>query len=100
QCAGASWYPLVYDYPSARMEELCQAKRGAKLSYAARAIEVADADHVLPIGGPPCFLDHELAYLNDEMDEGVFPDLRRVANWLRGQGVDSVEVLLPGDSLS
>lgn len=100
QGSGASWYPLVYDYPPERIEALCADKRAAKLSYVARAVEVAEPAFVLPFAGPPCFLDPELAWVNAQMDGGIFPDQRQVAASLEARGVTGVEVLLPGESLS
>jgi UDP-MurNAc hydroxylase len=96
QTAGASWYPMCYEYPPERRKELASRKRLAKLGYAARAVRVVDPIVALPFAGPPCFLDPELFPHNAEMDEGIFPDQLQSAAWLRKRGFPNVIVLLPG----
>lgn len=98
QGAGASWYPMCYEYPPKRRAELSRQKRSAKLSYVARAIEVVEPRVLLPFAGPPCFLDPTIQRHNAEMDEGIFPDQRQVADWLAGRGMGDAPVLLPGDA--
>ncbi|MEZ5208311.1 MAG: MBL fold metallo-hydrolase [Acidimicrobiales bacterium] len=99
QGSGASWYPLVYDYPAERIEALCREKRATKFSYVVRAVEVAEPRVVVPFAGPPCFLDPELAWVNEQMEAGIFPDQRQVADHLAAAGHDHAVVLLPGESL-
>lgn len=41
QGAGASWFPMCYEYPSSRMAELALSKRFAKLKYVARMVQAA-----------------------------------------------------------
>ena len=98
QGAGASWYPMAYDYPAARRAELSRHKRIAKLRYAGRAIAVVEPDVALPFGGPPCFLSDDLFHLNDEMEGGIFPDQEEVAAWLAAEGLPPPVVLRPGDA--
>jgi UDP-MurNAc hydroxylase len=97
QGAGASWYPICYEYTRERRKALSREKRHAKLAYVLRAIEAAAPVVALPFGGPPCFLDPELAMHNEEMREGIFPDQATVASWLRSRSDTRVEVLLPGE---
>lgn len=98
QGAGASWYPMCYEYAQERRKELSRRKRMAKLSYVARAIKVVEPVTAIPFAGPPCFLDPELAQFNAEMEDGIFPDLQQVADWLAEQGFKNTSILLPGDS--
>jgi UDP-MurNAc hydroxylase len=98
QGAGASWYPMCYDYPDERRRELSRQKRLAKFAYMARAIRVVRPAAVLPFAGPPCFLDPELRANNDEMEGGIFPDQQQAADWLLQRGITNVPVLLPGDA--
>lgn len=98
QGAGASWYPICYDYPEERQREMSKRKRMAKLAYTARAIKAVDPVAVIPFAGPPCFLDPELAQFNDEIDEGIFPDQQQVADWLSEHKFKNAVVLLPGDT--
>ncbi len=97
QGAGASWYPMCYDYADARREELSRSKRLAKLQYIARAIKVVDPVMVLPFAGPPCFLDPELVRHNREMESGIFPDQRQICDWLAEHGITNAHTLMPGD---
>lgn len=97
QGAGASWYPVVYDYDDARMAELRAAKRRAKLGYLASTIEILDPSVALPFAGPPCFLDDSLRHLNSEIDHGIFPTQREVAAWLEAERGLETTILLPGD---
>ena len=97
QGAGASWYPMCYDYPEVRKRELSEAKRRAKLTYCARVVRTLEPAVTLPFAGPPVFLDPALVRHNAEMDGGCFPDQQQVADDLVARGVEGVEVLLPGD---
>src|SRR5512135_251847 len=98
QGAGASWYPICYEYPEEQRKEISHKKRMAKLSYMARAIKVVEPTTVFPFAGPPCFLDPELAAFNAEIDDGIFPDQQQVADWLARKGYGNAVVLLPGDA--
>ena len=97
QGAGASWYPMCYEYPEERGRELSRQKRLAKFAYVARAIRVVQPVAVLPFAGPPCFLDPEIFRYNREMECGIFPDQQHVAEWLAHRGIQNTVVLLPGD---
>lgn len=99
QGAGASWYPICYEYEPQRMREVSRVKRLAKLAYVARVIKVVEPLMTLPFAGPPCFLDEELFQHNSEMgDLGIFPDQAQVIEWLVQEGIDTCQLLLPGDS--
>ncbi len=97
QGAGASWYPMCYEYTQERRRELSHRKRMAKFSYVDRAIKAVEPVTVIPFAGPPCFLDPDLAQFNAEMEDGIFPDLQQVADWLADQGFKNISILLPGD---
>jgi UDP-MurNAc hydroxylase len=98
QGAGASWYPMCYDYPQERQKELSQRKRMAKFSYIERAIAAVEPITATPCAGPPCFLDPELTWVNAQMSEGIFPDQQQVVDWLEKKDVKNMLILLPGDS--
>jgi UDP-MurNAc hydroxylase len=98
QGAGASWYPICYEFPAERKAELSSRKRQAKLSYVARSLDVLEPEVALPFAGPPCFLDPTIFGHNAEMEAGIFPDQEQVAAWLLERGRWNVQVLLPGDS--
>jgi len=98
QGAGASWYPMCYEYPKERQRELSQRKRIAKFNYLERAITATEAVTVIPFAGPPCFLDPELAWVNIEMENGIFPDQQQVVDWLEERNIKNTMILLPGDA--
>jgi UDP-MurNAc hydroxylase len=99
QGAGASWYPICYEYPPERRRELSMAKRLAKFAYMARAVQAVEPILTLPFAGPPSFLDEDLFHHNQEMGKaGIFPDQAQVIGWLKAEGIDSTELLLPGDT--
>jgi UDP-MurNAc hydroxylase len=98
QGAGASWYPMCYEYPKEQEDRLSAGKRKAKLQYASRCIELVEPVVALPFAGPPAFLDPELFYHNAQMEGGIFPDQSQVADWLSERGHRSTAVLLPGDA--
>jgi len=98
QFSGAIWYPMVYELPQAAKTAFGKQKRDRQFDRTFRYIDDLKASWVLPIAGPPCFLDDELWQFNDiHGDEGnIFPDqqvfLTEYAKVGGGNGV----VLLPG----
>jgi UDP-MurNAc hydroxylase len=98
QGAGASWFPMCYEYPKERKSLLSASKRAAKLAYTARAMRIVEPVMGAPFAGPPCFLDPRLFQFNAEMDEGIFPDQQQVADLLAAGGIENTVVLLPGDA--
>ncbi|HEU4642632.1 MAG TPA: MBL fold metallo-hydrolase [Gemmatimonadaceae bacterium] len=98
QGAGASWYPMCYEYPPEKRATLSRQKRLAKFGYMVRAIRAVKPTTVIPFAGPPCFLDPELAPLNAELTAGIFPDQQQVVDWLATRAVTNTVVMLPGDA--
>lgn len=99
QGSGASWYPMAYHYSAEQKKQLSLRKRMAKLGYVLQAIRAAEPGLALPFAGPPAFLDPELFHLNQEMEEGIFPDHEQVTNWLLSRDLENVRFLYPGDRL-
>ena len=97
QGAGASWYPMCYEYAPEHARELSRKKRLAKFAYCRRALKVVNPVMAAPCAGPPAFLDPELFPYNDEMEAGIFPDQQQVADWMAEKGAPNNVVLLPGD---
>ncbi|WP_162055839.1 MBL fold metallo-hydrolase [Pontibacter pamirensis] len=98
QGAGASWFPMVYDFPEEQKEKLRKQKRAAKLSYCVKSMKIVEPIVGFPFAGPPCFLDPNLFSYNEEMKEGIFPDQEQVASFLAKKKIKNIEVLLPGDT--
>lgn len=98
QGAGASWFPMRYEYSPERARELSRQKRLSKFAYCMKSMRVVEPVIGLPIAGPPAFLDPQLFRHNAEMeDPGIFPDQQQVADWLATRRITNVAVLLPGD---
>jgi UDP-MurNAc hydroxylase len=98
QAAGASWYPICYEYPEAQRRELAQGKRLAKFHYVRNTMAIAGASISFPFAGPPAFLDDELFWVNEQMgSEGIFPDQEQARAWLSAESAGATELLLPGD---
>ena len=98
QGAGASWYPMCYSYTEERMREVSKQKRMAKLAYCFRSNRVVEPVIGAPFAGPPAFLDPALFRHNAEMEHGIFPDQKHVADWLNHRKQPNNVVLLPGDA--
>lgn len=98
QGSGASWFPILYDFPESIMEKLKKKKRAAKLSYCHKTMKIVDPIVGLPFAGPPCFLDPALFKHNSEMAYGIFPDQEQVKRYLAQKKLNNVIILLPGDS--
>lgn len=98
QGSGASWFPILYDFPDEHMQKLRRQKRAAKLSYCHKSMKIIKPVIGLPFAGPPCFLDPNLFEYNEEIEDGIFPDQQQVASYLARKKITNIKVLLPGDS--
>lgn len=99
QGAGASWFPICYDYSEQASAKLSLSKRRAKLAYCYRMMKLVDPVIGMPFAGPPAFLDDELRHVNSHLGvKGIFPDQEQVVNWLRSAKIDNTVLMLPGDT--
>lgn len=102
QFSGAIWYPMVYDVPTERLRDLCQAKVDAQLARALRYVTAVDAAVVVPSAGPPCFLDAELFGFNmitgDELS--IFPDATVFLDRLQEERVTTGRLVIPGSTVT
>src|SRR5438552_13750282 len=98
QFSGAIWYPMVYELPGAARTAFGKQKRDRQFDRTIRYIDDLKASFVVPIAGPPCFLDDELWEFNDiHGDEGnIFPDQQVFLDHMAGLGYDNGVMLLPG----
>ncbi|MBA3489888.1 MAG: MBL fold metallo-hydrolase [Longispora sp.] len=98
QFSGAIWYPMVYELPSAAKTAFGKQKRDRQFDRTVRYIDDLKARHVIPIAGPPCFLDESLWQFNDiHGDEGnIFPDQMVFLDHIEKIGYDNGVLLLPG----
>jgi len=98
QFSGAIWYPMVYELPGAAKTAFGKQKRERQFDRTFRYIDDLQASWVMPIAGPPCFLDDELWQFNDlGGDEGnIFPDQSEFIREYAAVGGGNGVVLLPG----
>lgn len=71
QYSGAMWYPNCYDYAPDLLRQKVQKVREDLVDTVSRYCLATDARWYIPSAGPACFLDPELAHLNDR-DETIF----------------------------
>jgi UDP-MurNAc hydroxylase len=100
QYSGASWYPVVYDFPEKEKLALCELKRNNQTQRAFRYIQQLSPKFIVPCAGPACFLDDEFFYLNDFGDDSysIFPDQKFFLDFLKQNQVDGGHLMLPGSS--
>ncbi|CAN5369352.1 MBL fold metallo-hydrolase [soil metagenome] len=98
QFSGAIWFPMVYDLPKRAKQALGATKRERQFDRTLRYIQDLEATYVMPIAGPPCFLDDELWGFNDIFgdESNIFPDQRVFLDWLEAHGRYNGRLLLPG----
>jgi UDP-MurNAc hydroxylase len=99
--ANPSWHPLCYEYPHGQRLEIEHRKRLARFQVVRRLLRVVHPRLTVPFGGPPCFLDPELADLNRWMaTPEVIPVPPQVQAWFRDHDPEHpFTTLLPGDRL-
>ena len=100
QYSGAIWYPAVYDMPARAKESFGIQKRQRGMDRARQYVTQVGATWVIPSAGPPCFLDAELRYLNDDHDDpaNIFPDQVTFLEQMRINGHDGGLLMVPGST--
>jgi UDP-MurNAc hydroxylase len=98
QFSGAIWYPMVYRFPEQMKNALGRKKRETQMARSLRYSRQVDPDWIVPMAGPPCFLDDDLFAFNDFGDDpsNVFPDQPVYLEYMRSQGQDNGRLMLPG----
>jgi UDP-MurNAc hydroxylase len=99
--ANPSWYPLCYEYPHGLRLQIEHQRRLARFHVVRRMLGVVAPRLTVPFGGPPCFLDPELADVNRWIaTPEVIPAPPQVQAWLREHAPEhACTTLLPGDRL-
>ncbi|CAM4021437.1 MBL fold metallo-hydrolase [Smaragdicoccus niigatensis] len=100
QFSGAIWFPWVYDMPQRAKDAFAIQKRQRGMDRCRQYISQVDATWVIPSAGPPCFLDDELRYLNDDTDNpaNIFPDQVVFIDQMRQHGHDKGLLMIPGSA--
>ncbi|MFI5957193.1 Rieske 2Fe-2S domain-containing protein [Cryptosporangium sp. NPDC051539] len=98
QYSGAIWYPMVYELTDHAKQVFGEQKRARQFDRTIRYIDDLKASWIVPIAGPPCFLDEQLWQFNDlGTDPGnIFPDQQVFIDHLQEKGYDNGVLLLPG----
>lgn len=98
QYSGAIWYPWVYKMNERTKRAHGEQKRQRQMDRARSFIDQVGASHIIPSAGPPVFLDDDLRYLNDDVDDpaNIFPDQTVFLGELDKHGVDGGILMIPG----
>jgi UDP-MurNAc hydroxylase len=102
QFSGAIWYPMVYRFPEAEKRALGRQKRTTQMARAVRYARQIGATHMIPMAGPPCFLDDDLYALNDVDDDpvNIFPDQTVFLKYVAEHGVTNGHLMIPGSVMT
>ncbi|MEA2582369.1 MAG: UDP-MurNAc hydroxylase [Thermomicrobiales bacterium] len=104
QFSGAIWYPMVYRFPEAEKRALGRQKRVTQMARAVRYARQIGAPHIVPMAGPPCFLDDDLFHFNDfDRDPvNIFPDQSVFLDFLQEQGYapEQGHLMIPGSVMT
>jgi UDP-MurNAc hydroxylase len=100
QYSGASWYPVVYDFPKEEKLPLYELKRNNQTQRALRYAEQLAPKYIIPCAGPACFLDDELFHLNDFDNDpySVFPDQKYFLNVLESNHISGGHLMIAGST--
>jgi UDP-MurNAc hydroxylase len=98
QFSGAIWYPMRYRFPPQMKSALGRKKREMQMARSLRYSRQIRPDWVVPMAGPPCFLDDEFFDFNDFGDDpaNVFPDQTVYLEYMRSEGADNGRLMIPG----
>ncbi len=98
QFSGAIWYPMQYRFPPQMKKVLGRKKRELQMARSLRFSRQIGPNWVIPMAGPPCFLDDEFFHFNDFGDDpaNIFPDQTVYLEYMRSQGADNGRLMLPG----
>lgn len=98
QFSGANWHPYVYDFTHEKKAEIAQHRIVNKFHYVKNTFLESGADYLVPMAGPPCFLDDKHFELNFS-DESIFPNQSDFYEFAKKEGfAHKIFILLPGDA--
>ncbi len=99
QIAAPSWYPMVTENPESIKDILSKQLRNEQMQGFLEVIKTFNAKVVVPYGGPPCFLDKDLFYLNDvdsfETGSKLFVDAYSAIQYLQNNGIENTLLAYP-----
>lgn len=87
---------MAYDMPERAKAFIQKRQRG--MDRCRQYISDVDATWVIPSAGPPCFLDDELRFLNDDCvcPDNIFPDQMVFLEQMRLHGHTGGLLMIPG----
>ncbi len=99
QITAPGWYPMVTENPELIKDILSKQLRNEQMQRFLEVIKTFDAKVVVPYGGPPCFLDKDLFYLNDidsfETGSKLFVDANTAVKYLQNNGIENTLLVYP-----
>lgn len=98
QVVPAGWSPMVHELPEEAKRTIAEDLRAHAFLAARRSVSALGAAYVVPVGGPPAFLDDDLAHLNrlGPTSGSIHADPTEFRDWMAERGYDTVRLLLPG----
>jgi UDP-MurNAc hydroxylase len=101
QFSGAIWWPMAYDMAPEEMQRLVELKRQRQFQRVLTFVAMIDAPNIMPMAGPPCFLDEELFAFN-EVPGGpptIFPDATSFLAELAATTDRTGHLTIPGSTI-
>ena len=98
QFSGANWWPSCYNYDEDKMLDIIVNYKTRKIDHYKRMITYLGVEKMIPIAGPPCFLQKDMLHLNySEKNKSIFFD-----NWDVSEFNELKEVYrtIPGNSFT
>ena len=98
QFSGANWWPSCYEYDNNKKLDIILNYKTRKIDHYKRMIKYLNVKKMLPIAGPPIFLQKDMAHLNySDTNKSIFFD-----NWDVPEFNNLKEVYrtLPGNSFT
>jgi UDP-MurNAc hydroxylase len=91
---------MVYDMPERAKEAFATQKRQRGMDRCRQYISDVGATWVIPSAGPPCFLDPDLRFLNDDHGDpaNIFPDQMVFLEQMRLHGNNGGLLMIPGST--
>ncbi len=95
--SGATWFPMMYDYPDEERRRHVRRRRGALLKSFIERVRVTRPRYAVPSSGPCTVLDPERLWLNDPEDS-IFIDPTEASAALGAAGLAALPLqMVAGD---
>lgn len=98
QFSGAIWYPMVYEYDSAKNIQICSQVRNRLVQNFIETVNIIKAKYVIPSAGPPCFLENDCFDYNFSQN-AIFPDQNDIISQIDGKLISKYNMMQPNDDI-